>query len=600
MNQDTPDQEVSSGNRRESLAVTAISAPYKVLGELTAANGVGVVGQNNATSGTPIGVEGAVPNSSDGYGLATSDDAKIAGILDTTGTDFVVETGTQATQDARNVVQGHASNRVTDGAVGAVVGGGGYDDGSTIRPNLVHDEYCTIDGGVDNKAGSNSDADPTTARYGTVGGGSGNTASGRESTVGGGGDNTASGHRSIVGGGGEKNTAGASRATAAGGESNIVTSGSTYATVGGGLLNRANGSFSTIAGGGPSDLFDLKGTRNVVYDKYGTIGGGGNNQAGRDDGDRTNHEFATVAGGRSNAAKASRSTIGGGDANTISPAGKKAVIGGGVGNSVEAGNGTVGGGADNLASGLFATVPGGSSNVASANSSFAAGLFAEAADDQAFVWNDGSGASDSTGSDSDRFSSSTADGTSGVTGAGTFHVKATGGVRMITDGSNSKVTYIAGGTAGWSSTSTRTEKTNVEPADPEKALIGVNSMPVSTWEYVDENGQGEGTRHIGPMAVDFHDAFDVGDSDTAINSINADGVAFAAIQGLSEKLAEARTTISEQKETITDLEAENQQLGDRIAELGAENEQLRERVAAVENRVASLEAGQSTSVQADD
>jgi len=275
---------------------------------------------------------------------------------------------------------------------------------------------------------------------------------------------------------------------------------------------------------------------------------------------------AAIGGGENNVADGGHGTIAGGLDNEIT--GDYGTIGGGEGNEITAGNATVGGGFSNRASGTFATVPGGVNNVASANSSFAAGIFAEAADPQAFVWNDGSGSDSASGSDLDRFSSSTTDGSSGVTGSETFHIKAKGGVRIITSGDNNLVTYIADGTAGWTNTSTRTAKTNVEPVDPDEALAGVESMPVSTWEYTDEEGEGAGTRHIGPMAEDFHDAFDVGDTDRAINSINADGVALAALQGLSAKL-------DEKVERIDDLEAEN--------------DALRERLAGVEDRLAAIE-----------
>ncbi|MCZ6681738.1 MAG: hypothetical protein O7B26_01065, partial [Planctomycetota bacterium] len=56
---------------------------------------------------------------------------------------------------------------------------------------------------------------------------------------------------------------------------------------------------ATIAGGGPSDPGDPT-TGNRVFDDFGTIGGGGNNQAGMDDGVPTNQSFATVGGGAFN------------------------------------------------------------------------------------------------------------------------------------------------------------------------------------------------------------------------------------------------------------------------------------------------------------
>jgi len=184
----------------------------------------------------------------------------------------------------------------------------------------------------------------------------------------------------------------------------------------------------------------------------------------------------------------------------------------------------------------------------------------------AFVWNDGVG----------RLSSSQNLLGSGVTGPHTFHVGAVGGVRITTGGG---VTFIPGNGAGWSTTSSRAAKTNIDPVDPERVLAGVEAMEVSTWELEDEDGDGQGTRHIGPMAEDFHEVVEIGDSDDHINSINADGVAFAAIQGLAQELDEKDA---------------------RIDELEAENEQLRDRLSGVEDRLASLETGQSSPGIADE
>jgi hypothetical protein len=57
------------------------SSTYKVRGEFAAADGTGVLGRNTAGSGTPIGVEGAVPNAAEGFGLSTPDDANVGGTL---------------------------------------------------------------------------------------------------------------------------------------------------------------------------------------------------------------------------------------------------------------------------------------------------------------------------------------------------------------------------------------------------------------------------------------------------------------------------------------------------------------------------------------
>jgi len=58
----------------------AVSSTYKVRGEDALSSGAGVLGTNTAGSGTPIGVEGAVPNNTaDGYGLSTPHDANVGG-----------------------------------------------------------------------------------------------------------------------------------------------------------------------------------------------------------------------------------------------------------------------------------------------------------------------------------------------------------------------------------------------------------------------------------------------------------------------------------------------------------------------------------------
>jgi len=46
------------------------------------------------------------------------------------------------------------------------------------------------------------------------------------------------------------------------------------------------------------------------------------------------------------------------------------------------------------------------------------------------------------------------------------------------------------------------------------------------------------TKHLGPVAQDFHAAFGLGTDDKHIATVDADGVALAAIQGLNQKVME--------------------------------------------------------------
>ena len=65
----------------------------------------------------------------------------------------------------------------------------------------------------------------------------------------------------------------------------------------------------------------------------------------------------------------------------------------------------------------------------------------------------------------------------------------------------------------------------------------------------------EGT-HIGPMAEDFKDAFGMAGDGKSIGTVDADGVALAAIQGLNQKLE------SENAELRLRLEAIEAKLAD--------------------------------------
>lgn len=75
------DERVRDVHTQSTAAVdaTAITLPYKVLGDFEDANGgIGVLGRNTAGSGSTIGVEGRVDSPS-GYGLYTPDDARVDG-----------------------------------------------------------------------------------------------------------------------------------------------------------------------------------------------------------------------------------------------------------------------------------------------------------------------------------------------------------------------------------------------------------------------------------------------------------------------------------------------------------------------------------------
>ena len=87
---------------------------------------------------------------------------------------------------------------------------------------------------------------------------------------------------------------------------------------------------------------------------------------------------------------------------------------------------------------------------------------------------------------------------------------------------------------------------------------------------------------MGPMAGEFSEAFSLGDDDGTISSIDTDGVAFAAIQGLAIQLEQKRDEIS-------DLQAQHEQKTERIDDLEAEHERKDERIDDLKARLAVIE-----------
>ena len=107
--------------------------------------------------------------------------------------------------------------------------------------------------------------------------------------------------------------------------------------------------------------------------------------------------------------------------------------------------------------------------------------------------------------------------------------------------------------------SDRNLKENFAPVSPREVLDKVTALPISRWNFKGDAA----TPHVGPMAQDFHAAFGLGTDERHIATVDADGVALAAIQGLNEKV-EARSK---------HLEAENAALKRRLEKLEALLEQ---------------------------
>ena len=365
-----------------------------------------------------------------------------------------------------------------------------------------------------------------------------------------------------------------------------------FGTVGGGWSNMVNGASATISGG----------NGNIASGTYSTIGGGYANSA-------IAGQQATVGGGAQNTASGNGATVPGGQQNTASA--NAATVAGGKGNVAHWDYATVGGGATNHASGEYATVPGGRDNTAS-HYAFAAGRRAKASHPGAFVWADSTDA-DFTSTATNQFSIRAAGGVRVVGGdinwsTGGALVDNQGGsielgpreinlgatpfidfhygagvvqdfnIRLINNANGQLELYqnsapspmaqfnTSGLTVNGTfvSASDRNAKENFAPVQPREVLEKVVALPLSSWNYKADKA----TRHLGPMAQDFYTAFNVGPDDKHIATVDADGVALAAIQGLNQK-----------------VESENQSVRAALEAKDAKITALEQRLAALEQLI---------------
>jgi hypothetical protein len=514
----------------------------------------------------------------------------------------------EPTAGAPNLIGGSAANTVGAGARGATIAGGHENNlgtnsnysaigGGNNNSIVANSSYTSIAGGSGNEIGAGS-------AYSAIGAGSNNKIASDSSSavIAGGSSNdvgTNSSH-SAIGGGSNNNIADHSPyTTIAGGYINNIGTNSDNSAIGGGMENAIadDSPNGTIAGGRFNDI----GTNS----DYAVVGGGFDNHI-------ANNSSATIAGGVQNniGTASSQSTVGGGYNNNIGNSSSYATIAGGYGNDIadnspyaaiagghlndigtNSGYSIIGGGYNNniAINSTFATIPGGRDNVAT-NHAFAAGRRAKANHTGAFVWADSQSADFASTTDNQ------------------FNVRAAGGVRLSDDTpdlsfgsstrqmiqlysttyavgvqssclylrSNGDVSWFQGGvhsdtrndpgaggvemmrlrTSGLTvngtfvSASDRNAKENIAAVDPREVLEKVVALPIARWNYRHD----QATPHLGPMAQDFHAAFNVGPDERHIATVDADGVALAAIQGLNQKLEQKQTEIAELKQRLEKLE----------------------------------------------
>lgn len=397
---------------------------------------------------------------------------------------------------------GGASLNSSTGSDGSFIGGGGSSTNSAQANSAA--SYSVVGGGTGNQAGSGAYG------YATVAGGTGNVASGLLAAI----------------GGGQANTASGIQATVAGGGGNLASS--TDATVSGGTGNRASGGYSSVVGG----------EGNIASGSHATIGGGENNLAGGRQSFAAGY-LARVRHPGADDITGSGTGTANGDDNTFvwsDSSSNQAFESSGINQFLVRASGgmAINGTPKNSETEL--------SIYASAANSFNYSNIFMAANGQTggILMSVGDATANNAGFYIDNYNGSVQARRMQLANDGSASI------RSSTNGANTGVTLPPNGGA-WSSLSDRNVKTAIAAIDPVAILQRLVRMPVSEWSYT---AQGAGIRHMGPMAQDFAAAFSIGEDNTHISTIDADGVAFAAIKGLNQKLESENAALQKKLDDV--------------------------------------------------
>ena len=141
-----------------------------------------------------------------------------------------------------------------------------------------------------------------------------------------------------------------------------------------------------------------------------------------------------------------------------------------------------------------------------------------------------------------------------ITGeAGRWVMFAANGSLAFWRGGNTRMAVdLAGNVCATSFTtcSDRNVKQDFSAVNALAVLEKVAQLPIQTWTFKNDPR----TKHLGPMAQDFYAAFGTGADDKHIATVDADGVALAAIQGLNQKVEEKDAEIRNLRVRLEKLE----------------------------------------------
>jgi len=156
-----------------------------------------------------------------------------------------------------------------------------------------------------------------------------------------------------------------------------------------------------------------------------------------------------------------------------------------------------------------------------------------------------------------------------------------GVVEMIVDNGGNLTVAGTSMATNHVNTSSRSVKHGFQEVAQDKILEKVTQLPISSWQY---NEGDSGNRHIGPVAEDFQAIFGLGDG-KHISTVDTDGIALAAIQGLKKEKDQELAQLT----MVTDKKLAEKDK--QIAQLQSELANLRELVQSLvpQDVVASID-----------
>lgn len=146
--------------------------------------------------------------------------------------------------------------------------------------------------------------------------------------------------------------------------------------------------------------------------------------------------------------------------------------------------------------------------------------------------------------------------------SGGFWLGSSGGTATVPAGVFLQTTTGAFLSSGgvWTNNSDRYRKSDFTPVDEREILDQIAQMPIASWRYKADQ---RGVRHVGPTAQDFRAAFGLGEDDKHISTVDAEGVALAAIQALYQLGQEKDREIDELTRKVNELESRMARLAQR-------------------------------------